>query len=189
MPMNTGWPAGGAQQRRQVNVRRGWVRRARYLKAAYPVHRTPSPLVLGWQEWIALPELGLPALKAKVDTGAKTSALHTHAIEAFGTSTRPMVRFTVRPDPKRSDLEITVAAPVIDRREVTSSNGERELRFVIATHVWIGAYSWPIEVTLANRESMTYRMLLGRQAIRPNMLVDPDATFRQPRLSYALYGE
>jgi ribosomal protein S6--L-glutamate ligase len=147
----------------------------------------PSPLILGWQEWIALPELGLPALKAKVDTGARTSALHTHAIEPFGTLKRPMVRFTVRPNPKSADLEIAVSAPIIDRREITSSNGERELRFVIATRVAMGSHTWPIEVTLTNRDRMTYRMLLGRQAIRANVLVDPDTTFRQPRLSYSLY--
>jgi ribosomal protein S6--L-glutamate ligase len=144
-------------------------------------------LILGWQEWIALPQLGLPALKAKIDTGAKTSALHTHLIEPFGTLKRPMVRFTVRPNPKSTDLEIAASAPVIDRREVRSSNGERQLRFVIATQVQLGTYSWPIEVTLTNREQMSYRMLLGRQAIRSNVLVDPDASFRQPRLSYTLY--
>jgi ribosomal protein S6--L-glutamate ligase len=148
----------------------------------------PSPLILGWQEWIALPELGLTALKAKVDTGARTSALHTHVIEPFGTAKRPMVRFTVRPDPQCPELEIAASAPIIDRREVTSSNGERELRFVISTRVHLGAHNWPIEVTLTNRGRMTYRMLLGRQAIRTNVLVDPDASFRQPKLSYALYA-
>jgi ribosomal protein S6--L-glutamate ligase len=151
------------------------------------VEQRPPLLIVGWQEWIALPELGLPALKAKIDTGAKTSALHTHVIESFGTAKRPMVRFTVRPNPKSTDLEIAASAPVIDRREVMSSNGERQLRFVIATRVHMGAYSWPIEVTLTNRERMSYRMLLGRQAMRPNVLVDPDASFRQPRLSYTLY--
>ncbi len=147
----------------------------------------PSPLILGWQEWIALPDLGLPALKAKIDTGARTSALHTHRIEPYGPAKRPMVRFTVRPSPQRTDLEIEAQAAVIDRREVTSSNGERELRYVIATRLSLGKWQWPIEVTLTNRERMTYRMLLGRQAIRPNMLVDPDASFRQRKLSYTLY--
>jgi ribosomal protein S6--L-glutamate ligase len=147
----------------------------------------PSPLILGWQEWIALPDLRLPALKAKIDTGARTSALHTHLIEPFGPVKRPMVRFTVRPSPQRADLEIEASAAIIDRREVTSSNGERELRYVIATRLGLGKWKWPIEVTLTNRERMTYRMLLGRQAIRPNMLVDPDTSFRQPKLSYTLY--
>jgi ribosomal protein S6--L-glutamate ligase len=147
----------------------------------------PSPLILGWQEWIALPDLGLPALKAKIDTGAKTSALHTHLIEPYGPVKRRMVRFTVHPNPQRGDLEIEASAAVIDRREVISSNGERELRFVIATRLSMGGSEWPIEVTLTNREKMAYRMLIGRQGIRPNVLVDPDASFRQPKLSYTLY--
>jgi ribosomal protein S6--L-glutamate ligase len=149
----------------------------------------PKPLILGWQEWIALPDLGLPALKAKIDTGAKTSALHTHSIEPYGSGKRPMVRFSVRPSPQSASIEIEASAPVIDRREVRSSNGERELRYVIVTRLKLGDRQWPIEVTLTNRERMTYRMLLGRQAIQPDMLVDPAATFRQPRLSYALYPE
>jgi ribosomal protein S6--L-glutamate ligase len=99
-----------------------------------------------------------------------------------------MVRFTVRPNPSREDLEVDACAEVIDRRAVTSSNGERELRYVIATRLRMGDRSWPIEVTLANRQKLTYRMLLGRQAIRSNMLIDPEASFRQPKLSYTLYS-
>jgi ribosomal protein S6--L-glutamate ligase len=147
----------------------------------------PKPLILGWQEWVSLPDLGLPALKAKIDTGAKTSALHTHSLDVYGSAKRPMVRFTVRPSPESSSLEIVASAALVDRREVRSSNGERELRHVIVTRLKLGEHEWPIEVTLTNRERMTYRMLLGRQAIRPDMLVDPTATFCQPRLSYALY--
>jgi ribosomal protein S6--L-glutamate ligase len=146
-----------------------------------------TPLMLGWQEWVALPDLGLPALKAKVDTGAKTSALHTHLVELHGSAAAPQVRFVVRPDPDRDDLEVAASAPVVDRREVMSSNGERELRFVITTRLMIGEWEWPIEVTLTNRERLAYRMLLGRQAIRPQALVDADRSFCQPRLSYALY--
>jgi ribosomal protein S6--L-glutamate ligase len=94
----------------------------------------------------------------------------------------------VRPNPSREDLEVDACAEVIDRRAVTSSNGERELRYVIATRLRMGDRSWPIEVTLANRQKLTYRMLLGRQAIRSNMLIDPEASFRQPKLSYTLYS-
>ena len=155
---------------------------------ALSVNELPTPLILGWQEWVALPDLGLPALKAKIDTGARTSALHTHQIEPYGTAERPMVRFTVRPDPDREDLQIEARAAIIDQREVTSSNGERELRFVIETRLKLGEWEWPIEITLTNRERMAYRMLLGRQAIRPNVLVDPDAKFHQPVLGYELYG-
>lgn len=147
----------------------------------------PAPFIVGWEEWVALPDLGLPAIKAKVDTGARTSALHAHLIEPFGPVDAPLVRFAVHPIAGRTDVEITCSAPIIDRREVTSSNGERESRYVIATDARIGQRTWPIEITLTNRETMTYRMLLGRQAIQEDMFVDPAASFRQPKLSYKLY--
>jgi ribosomal protein S6--L-glutamate ligase len=99
-----------------------------------------------------------------------------------------MVRFGVHPIPGRDDVEVFCTAEVIDRREVTSSNGERENRYVISTRVRMGDREWPIEVTLTNRETMAYRMLLGRQAIRDDMYVDPTSSFRQPRLSYKVYG-
>ncbi|MCL4766627.1 MAG: RimK/LysX family protein [Hyphomicrobiaceae bacterium] len=145
------------------------------------------PFTIGWAEWVALPDLGLPAIKAKVDTGARTSALHAFQVEPFGPPSTPMVRFGIHPIPGRTDVVITCSAPVIDQREVTSSNGERETRCVIATSVSIGERSWPIEVTLANRETMAYRMLLGRQAIRGDVRVDPAASYLQPRLGYRLY--
>lgn len=147
----------------------------------------PKPFTLGWAEWVALPDLGLPAIKAKVDTGARTSALHAFQIEPFGPAESPMVRFGIHPIPGRTDIVITCSAPAIDQREVTSSNGEREIRCVIATRISIGERTWPIEVTLANRESMAYRMLLGRQAIRGDIQVDPAASYVQPKLSYRLY--
>jgi hypothetical protein len=120
---------------------------------------------LGWEEWLALSDLGLPAIKAKVDTGAKTSALHASVIEPFGPASSPQVRFLIQPDPNDPALEITCSAPVVDRREVISSNGDRELRYVIETHAEMGDLRWPIQLTLSNRETMTYRMLLGRAAI------------------------
>ena len=147
----------------------------------------PAPFIVGWEEWIALPDLGLPAIKAKVDTGARTSALHAHLIEPFGPVDAPLVRFAVHPIAGRTDVEITCSAPILDRREVTSSNGERETRYVIETNARIGPRTWPIEVTLTNRETMAYRMLLGRQAIQEDMFVEPASSFRQPRLSYKLY--
>jgi ribosomal protein S6--L-glutamate ligase len=144
--------------------------------------------VLGWEEWLALPELGLPAIKAKVDTGARTSALAACSIDEIGTAERPRVRFVVRPIPGRDDVEVACIADVVDRREVTSSNGETERRFVIRTKVRMGSREWPIDVTLANRTSMSYRMLLGRQAVKDDMFVDPATSFRQPQLSYRSYG-
>jgi ribosomal protein S6--L-glutamate ligase len=145
------------------------------------------PFILGWEEWVALPELGLPAIKAKVDTGARTSALHAVFVEPFGPARNQKVRFGVHPIPRRDDIEIVCLARVVDRRQVTSSNGEREIRYVISTQIQIGERAWPIEVTLTNRDAMSYRMLLGRQAIAEGILVDPAASFRQPRLRYKLY--
>jgi ribosomal protein S6--L-glutamate ligase len=144
-------------------------------------------IILGWEEWIALPDLGLVAIKAKVDTGAKTSALHAFVIEPFGPPGRPSVRFGVHPAPRRPEIELFCSAPVIDARDVTSSNGERERRYVIATTLAIGGYRSMIEITLTNRAEMSYRMLLGRQALQAGMLVDPANSFHQPRLGYKLY--
>lgn len=147
-----------------------------------------DPFVLGWEEWLALPDLGLPAIKAKVDTGARTSAIAASDIQEIGTAERPRVRFEVRPIPGRDDVVVTCVADLIDRREVTSSNGETELRYVIRTQVRMGERTWPIEITLANRGTMSYRMLLGRLAVKDDMFVDPATSFRQPQLSYKVYG-
>lgn len=145
-------------------------------------------VTFGWEEWVALPELGLPAMKAKVDTGAKTSALHAFDIETFGPASKPKVRFTVHPIPGRDDLVIPCSAPVIDRREVTSSNGESETRFVIETNLTVGGETWPIEVTLTNRAGMTSHMLLGRQALRDHITIMATDRFFQPHLSYDVYS-
>lgn len=146
-----------------------------------------TPFILGWEEWLALPDLRLPAIRAKIDTGAKTSALHAFAIEEYGGVGARAVRFGVHPVPGRDDVEVFCASPIIDRREVTSSNGDSEMRIVIETAVHIGDRAWSIEVTLTNREAMAYRMLLGRQAVQPGMLIDATASFRQARLSHRLY--
>ena len=144
-------------------------------------------LTFGWEEWVALPELGLPALKAKVDTGARTSALHAHDIELFGSAAKPKVRFNVHPVAGREDVSITCSAPLIDRREVTSSNGESEQRFVISTRLEVGGQSWPIDVTLTNRAGMTSRMLLGRQALGDHITISATERKMQPELSYEVY--
>ena len=146
-----------------------------------------APFLLGRREWVSLPGLGVPAIKAKVDTGAKTSALHARAIEAFGKAGALKVRFLVHPIPLRPGIEIACEAGVLDRREVTSSNGEKELRYVIETIIRIADRDWRIEIGLTDREAMTHRMLLGRQAIPADMLVDPAAAFLQPRLSSRAY--
>ena len=95
-------------------------------------------IVVGWEEWVTLPELGLPALKAKTDTGARTSALHAFSIQPFGSEKKPFVRFGIHPVPDNPDIEVFCSARVVDRREVTSSNGQKELRYVIKTPIIIG---------------------------------------------------
>ena len=142
---------------------------------------------LGWEEWLALPGLGLPAIRAKVDTGAQTSALHAQVIEPFGPADKPQVRFLIQPDPDDPTLEVTCSANVVDQRPVTSSNGQTEIRYVIESEIEIGGRRWPIELTLTNREKMSYRMLLGRSAIAEDMLVDVNSAQVQPSLSFDSY--
>jgi len=144
-------------------------------------------LVFGWEEWISLPKLGLPAIKAKIDTGARTSSLHALEIETFGSNQNPHVRFMVHPVPGRTDLVIPCSAPIVDRREITSSNGESELRYVIETELSVSGRTWPIEVTLTNRLGMSMQMLVGRQALLPEIKINASARHCQPELNYDLY--
>lgn len=144
-------------------------------------------LNFGWEEWISLPDLGIPALRAKIDTGARTSALHAFDIETFGPAAKPKVRFTLHPIPGRDDLVIPCSAPIVDRREVTSSNGEKEMRFVIESQISVNGQSWPIEITLTNRASMNSRMLLGRTALKDNISIVATERFQQPELNYDVY--
>jgi len=149
------------------------------------------PLLLGWREWAALPELGLDLIKAKVDTGARTSTLHAFYVQPFRRGTCRHVRFGVHPLRGRTDVVVHGQAQVIDRRRVSDSGGHREERYVILTQLRLGSLEWPIELTLTNRETMLFRMLLGRSAIAGRALVDPDLSFvtgRQvrPARSYGL---
>lgn len=139
-------------------------------------------LTVGWREWLALPELGIPAIKAKLDTGARTSALHTFAIEPFETKGQLKVRFSIHPLQKRQDVELSCTAPVSDRRVVTDSGGHRELRYVIRTPVSLGNRVWPIEITLTNRDTMMFRMLLGRSAMQDGFLIAPQSSYLTGRL-------
>lgn len=146
-----------------------------------------SRIILGWEEWVSLTGLSLPAIKAKIDTGTKTSVLHAVAIEPFGTDENPQVRFIMNPDPSDPTTEVVCSAKAIDRRKFISSNGGSELRYVIRVNISIGEQVWPIEVSLTNRETMGYRMLLGRSAIPMNSIVHPGLSFQQPVLSYDIY--
>ena len=148
---------------------------------------TQPALQFGWEEWIGLPDLGVPALRAKVDTGARTSALHAFDIETFGPVAKPKVRFTVHPIPGRDDLVIPCSANIVDRREVTSSNGDKELRYVISSTLEVSGQTWPIEITLTNRAGMTNRMLLGRTSLKDNISIVATDRFLQPELNYDVY--
>lgn len=135
--------------------------------------------ILGWREWISLPELGIDLIKAKVDTGARTSSLHAFRVEEFIKHDKRYVRFGIHPFQRRVDVEILCEAVVRDQRQVTDSGGHSELRYVIESMVKLGDMSWPIEITLTNRDSMGFRMLLGRTALRKLYLVDPGASYLQ----------
>lgn len=133
---------------------------------------------VGWREWLDLPDLGLHHIKAKVDTGARTSALHALDIERFEEHGRERVRFLVHPQHRADDVEVVCTADVLDRRHVKNSGGHRQHRIVIATTLMLApGLSWPIELTLTSRSDMRFRMLLGRAAIRGRMLVDPGRSY------------
>jgi ribosomal protein S6--L-glutamate ligase len=144
-------------------------------------------LTLGWQEWVALPDLGIPALKAKIDTGARTSALHATEISVSSRGNARIVKFVVWPVPRRPTIRVDCTAPLLDERTIVSSNGESERRAVIEAQLSIGGMTWPIEVTLTDRAQMRTRMLIGRQALAGRALIDPGRSFVQGRLSLKAY--
>lgn len=133
--------------------------------------------VIGWREWLALPELGLSDIKVKVDTGARSSALHAFDLHWFERDGCTWVRFKVHPRQRDPHHTITAAAALHDERLVRNSGGEAQKRPVIRTHVVLGQQCWPIELTLTNRDVMGFRMLLGREAIRGRFLVDPGGSY------------
>jgi ribosomal protein S6--L-glutamate ligase len=144
-------------------------------------------LEIGWEEWINLPSLNIPAIKAKVDTGAQTSALHAKHIEVFKVKKKKHVRFEVSPLPEKTNLTISCSAPLIDRRKVTSSNGESENRYIIKATLILGAKEWEADISLTDRESMQFRMLLGRSALDPEMIVHPTESFLLGGLDKNIY--
>lgn len=134
--------------------------------------------IIGWEEWCSFPALGLPAIKAKIDTGAKTSALHAYDITPFTKDGQSHVRFMINPLPKCKKLILQCESPLIEKRTITSSNGEREARYVIQTEFCMNNKTFQAEMTLTSRHKMTFRMLLGRDALRRGkFIVDPSKSY------------
>jgi len=153
-------------------------------KVTPPIGTADAPRLLGWREWVALPALGLPAVKAKLDTGARTSAIHAFDIEP-GTDEngRRVVRFSTRPVQRNEDLVVRCAAELVDQRRVTDSGGHRADRYVVRTTLVLGEVHRDIELTLTDRADMLFRMLIGRTALVPDQAVVPSRSFLLGRMN------
>ena len=141
------------------------------------VEESHKLLTFGWREWISLPELGISRIKAKIDTGARTSALHAFELRPFSEGGRDRVEFQLHPVQKDNDTAVTCQADVLDKRVVTDSGGHKEERFVIETLLKVGQHQWPIEVTLTARDDMLFRMLIGRTALKARVQVNPARSY------------
>jgi len=133
--------------------------------------------MIGWREWLTLPDLKIPAIKVKVDTGARTSVLHTHTYDIRERDGREFIHFQLHPLRQAGNILLQCEAEVIDYREVIDSGGHKERRPFIRTLAKIDHYCWPIEISLTNRENMNFRMLLGRTAVSGQFLVDASASY------------
>jgi hypothetical protein len=143
-------------------------------------HHTPESIkIIGWREVIVLPQLGIDRIKAKIDTGARSSALHAINISEFERDGKSIIRFQVHPLQRDLKTTVTAEAELLEYRKVRNSGGVAQLRPVIKTEINLGGKSWLIELTLTNRDVMGFRMLLGRQAIRNKFLIDPGKSFLQ----------
>jgi len=143
---------------------------------------TEESQLVGWREWCALPALNLPAIKAKLDTGAKTSALHAYDIERYRKRNKELVKFCIHPIQGNRQIVVCSQSEIIDQRTITSSNGHREHRYVILENVQLGHMTWPIELTLSNRDPLKFRMLLGRDALKHRVIINPARSFCQGRI-------
>lgn len=128
-----------------------------------------------------MPELGIPAIKAKIDSGARSSALHVFELESYREAGKRKIKFVLHPLRKRPDIKVYCSADVLDERWVCDSGGHRERRFVIQTSLRLGNQEWPIEITLTNREDMLFRMLLGRTAMENRLIIDPGLSYQRGR--------
>ena len=144
---------------------------------------TREKITVGWHEWCALPTLGVPAIKAKIDTGAKTSSLHAFNIKTSPADHHDLVHFSIHPIQGDIRTVIHCHAPIRDQRFVMSSSGHKELRYVISTYLTLGDLSWEIELTLSDRDPLRFRMLLGREALKNNVLISPSRSLCQGKVT------
>jgi len=135
-------------------------------------------IVIGWREWVQLPDLGIKQIKAKIDTGARTSSLHAFNIERFYAHGKDKVSFVIHPLQRNDKKIVQCDADLVDMRYVTDSGAHRELRYVILTPMILGGFCHEIEITLTNRAEMRFRMLLGRKALQHHYIIDPSRSYR-----------
>ncbi|SHH30430.1 ATP-dependent zinc protease family protein [Ferrimonas marina] len=141
------------------------------------MQQSPERMRVGWREWVALPELGIERIKAKLDTGARTSCLHAFKTEPFERDNKPWLRMHVHPHQGDEQTVLVCEAPLVEYRKVTDSGGHAEQRPVILTELTMGGARWPIEMTVTNRDTMKFRMLIGRTAMQGHLMVDAEASF------------
>jgi hypothetical protein len=141
------------------------------------VKEEKGKLMLGWREWVSLPALGLARVKAKIDTGARTSSLHAFEVRDFDDNGVHRVEFKMHPRQRDRDKVVVCVADIVDQRSVTDSGGHREQRWVIETPIKIGPHVWTVEMNLTSRDDMLFRMLLGRTALKGRALVDPARSY------------
>lgn len=154
------------------------------LKKIKPIKlfKKKSKLLIGWNEWCSLPALNIVAIKAKIDTGAKTSAIHAFNIKPYKIERTLMVSFDIHPLQRNDKIIVSCHAPVIDERAIMSSNGHREHRYVIMTPIKLGDNVWEIEITLSDRDPLKFRMLLGRAALADRVIIDPHKKLIQGKI-------
>jgi hypothetical protein len=144
-------------------------------------------LILGWREWVGLPEFNIAQIKAKVDTGARSSALHAFIIDPYRKGGQRWIMFAIHPKQRHTDVSIECHAPIKDRRLVSDSGGHKQRRYVIETRLILGPSLITAEMTLTNRDGMLFRMLLGRTMMNSRFIIDPGASYLQgkPEISEA----
>ena len=137
----------------------------------------PARTVVGWREWVALPQAGVDWVKAKIDTGARSSSIHAFDLEAYDVDGQEWVRFSIHPWQKSDEDHVELSLPVLDRREVRSSNGQTEQRYAVSLDVTLAGRTITTVMTLSNRDEMGFRMLIGREALERGFLVDSATSY------------